>query len=428
MPDEGHRGSALGDLRVVDLTDDTGVYAAKLFADLGADVIRVERPSGDPMRRQAPLFEGPSGATRSLPFLHFNTNKRSLALDYEATAGREVLDRLLPSADVLIESFHPAEAERLGLTNEHVAGVAPRLIHASVTGFGIGGPHGDYRWSDLVAQAMAGLLMLTGFPEDPPVRLPAAQAYHQASLEAAVGVMALVFRRDDDGRGGHVEVSMQDALAISTLQTANLNHWTQLHVVPIRTGSGNPARDFSSGSTHGKSVRRTVYRCRDGWLVTGLRMVDWDQTVAWLSEFGDAGGLDDPRFEDPAARSLAEMYPVIERVLEEHAVDELYHSGQRHGLLTMPVRGVEELFEDEQLSARGFLVELEHPELGTTLTYAGAPYQLSETPWRLRRRAPEVGEHSAAILEGLGYTEAEVGELGALGVVATEQVEVEASR
>lgn len=414
--------AALDDLRVVDLTDETGVYAAKLFADLGADVIRVEPVAGDPMRGQRPLFDAPSGAQRSLPFLHYNANKRSLALDLETGTGRAVLDRLLVSADVLIESYEPADGERLGLTRSRLGALNPALIHTSVTGFGLEGPHRDYRWSDLVAQAMSGLILLTGFPEDPPVRIPAGQAYHQASFDAAIGAMALVLRRDlgardgSGGRGGHVEISMQDSLAISTFQTANLNHWTQLKVVPRRFGTGTVARAIGPDGSQ-IAPRRTFYRCLDGWAIVAARLVDWERAVAWLTELGYPGELADPKYDDPAERTPEAFYDAFEHAFARHPVERVYHTGQAYGLLSMPVRDVSALFDDEQLAERGFLVELEHPELGTTLTYAGAPYLLSATPWRLRRPAPEVGEHSAEILVELGYSDADIDTFAATGTI-----------
>ena len=422
---------ALDDLRVIDLTDECGVYAAKLFADLGADVIRVESPKGDPLRTQHPLFDpGPeSGAVGpvSLPYLHFNSNKRAIALDLETSEGRVVLERLIGDADVVLESYHPTEAERIGLSADRLASVNRQLVHTSITGFGLSGPHRDYISSDLVAQAMSGLMVLTGFPDDPPARLPAAQAYHQVSLEAAVGTMAVILQRDLGGGGGHVELSMQDALAVSTAQTANLNHWTQLKVVPLRAGTGNPARTFEvdddgavTAGGHGAAPRRTIFECSDGWAVITPRLVDWEPSVAWLSELGVASALTAPKFDDPAARQLADFYPVIERLVANVPVERVYHGGQAHGLLNAPVRTMAGLFEDEQLRARGFFVELEHPELGTTLTYAGAPYQLSETPWQLRRPAPRAGEHTEEVLRDLSYSDTEIARLAEQGVVRLE--------
>lgn len=426
---------ALDDLRVIDLTDECGVYAAKLFADLGADVIRVESPAGDPMRTQRPLFDRPAeavaGGPVSLPYLHFNANKRGIALDLEAPEGRVVLERLIGTADVVLESYHPSQAERIGLSADHLASLNRQLVHTSITGFGLSGPHRDYVTSDLIAQAMSGLMVLTGFPDDPPARLPAAQAYHQVSLEAAVGTMAVILQRDLGGGGGHVEVSMQDALAVSTAQTSNLNHWTQLKVVPLRAGTGNPARTFDvteDGTivpgSHGAAPRRTVFECSDGWAVITPRLVDWEPAVAWLSELGDASPLTDSKFDDPAVRRLDDFYPVIERLVANVPVERVYHGGQAHGLLNAPVRTMAGLFEDEQLRARGFFVELEHPELGTTLTYAGAPYQLSETPWRLRRPAPRPGEHTEELLQELSYSPEEIARLAERDIVRLDHTPV----
>ncbi len=411
--------AALADLRVLDLTDAIGAYATKLMADLGAEVIRVEPPTGDPMRGTGPFVDDAPGPDRSLAFLHFNTNKRSVTLDVGTPAGRALLDRLLETSDLLVESFTPAELEELSLEHEATRRLNPSLIQVSVTPFGLTGPHRNFRGSDLIGQAMGGLMALTGFSDDPPVRVAASQGYHQASLHAAVGAMAAVARRDLTGEGAHVEVSMQDAIALATLQTGNLNFYTQHGVVPRRVGNGGVSRIFHDDGSQ-TAARPTYYQCAEGWVNFAYRAVGWEQILDWLDSLGVTHDLRNERYQDPATRPqhLDHIYDVISACLATQRAEDVYHSAQQHDLVCMPVRTIDGLASDEQLEDRGFLVTLEHDDLARSITYPGAPYVLSETPWQVVRHAPMVGEYNREIYVGeLGLSEGEFAQQQSAGVL-----------
>ena len=411
--------AALADLRVLDLSNAIGAYTTKLMADLGADVIRVEPRTGDPMRATGPFVDDVPGPERSLAFLHFNTNKRSVTLDVGAPAGRGLLDRLLETSDLLVESFIPSELDALSLGHEATRSVNPDLIQVSVTAFGLTGPHRNYRGSDLIGQAVGGLMALTGFSDDPPMRLAAAQGYHQASLHAAVGAMAAVARRDITGAGAHVEVSMQDAVALGTLQTGNLNFYTQHDLVPRRVGNGGVSRIFHPDGSQ-TAGRPTYYQCADGWVNFAYRAVGWDHMLDWLDSLGASHDLRAARYQDPATRPqhLDHIYDVISGCLATQRAEDVYHSAQQHGLVCMPVRTIDGLASDEQLEARRFLVTLEHDDLARSITYPGAPYVLSETPWQVARHAPTVGQHNREIyVDELGLSDDEFAELLAAGIV-----------
>ncbi|MCK4722097.1 MAG: CoA transferase, partial [Dehalococcoidia bacterium] len=194
----------LGDIRVLDLADAKGVYCTKLLADLGADVIKIERPGGDPMRNIGPFFHDEPDPEKSLYWFHFNTSKRSITLNLETADGREVLKKLAKTADVMVETFSPGHLEQIGLGYQTLRELNPRLILTSITPFGQTGPYRDFEGSDMIAQAVGGLMYLPGFPEDPPCRIYGSQAYHSASVQAAVGTMIALYARELTGEGQQV--------------------------------------------------------------------------------------------------------------------------------------------------------------------------------------------------------------------------------
>lgn len=212
----------LGDIRVLDLTDQKGVYCTKLLADLGADTIKIEKPGGDPMRRVGPFFHDESDPEKSLYWFHFNTSKRGITLNLETADGREILKRLAGSADVVVETFPPGHLAEIGLGYSVLRQLNPRLVLTSITPFGLTGPHRDFKGSDLIAQAMGGLMYLAGFPEDPPHKLhgspglslrlrPSRGGYHGSPLRqgvdrdrAARGRLSAGVRADGPGNSNAV--------------------------------------------------------------------------------------------------------------------------------------------------------------------------------------------------------------------------------
>lgn len=414
---------ALDDLLVVDLTNELGVYATKMLGDMGAVVVRVEPLDGDPMRRRGPFLGGVAGPNRSLPFLHFNTNKLSLALDLHDPTARPVLNRLLGKADLVVDCFSPAEAAALGLDSESINALNDDVIHVSITGFGQKGLHGNWVATDLIGQAMGGLLVLSGFPDDSPVQLPWFQAYHLASLHGAVGAMAAVVRRDISGSGSDIDISMQDAVAMATLQTANENQWILQRVRPLRLGTGSPARVFDVDGRQ-SSDRRVVWPCADGWVGFGVRPIDLDDLSAWLDQLNAEAGTPTNLVELLKGADEKHLSPHINSCFSKQSAQHLYHTGQARGLLCVPVNKTSDLFNDAQLKARQFLQELPHAETGLTVTYPGAPYQLSRTPWRLRSQAPDIGEHTLQILtERVGLSSDEAKGLITRGVIRDGKTE-----
>ncbi|MFN8522972.1 MAG: CoA transferase [Chloroflexota bacterium] len=396
---------ALGHLRVLDLADEKGVYAAKLLADLGADTIKVEPPTGDSTRAFAPFVDDSPDQSKSLFFFHYNTNKRGVTLDIERPEGRRLLREMVRGADILIESFPPGYLAERDLAYEDLARINPRLVMVSITPFGQYGPHAHYKGADLVAWAMSGYMAIMGY-EDlslPPLHAPFLQCCHVASYYGSTAALAAILCRETTGRGQHIDVSMQEAMATMS-ESPNVFYGQDDVIVSRRWGyNGNP------------SARR-VFPTQDGYVDMSLgpfRPDHWPHLVEWLESDGMGGDLRDPTWLDRqwGMAHLDRMYGQVESWSTRHTGYDLFHQGQKHRLEAAPVNDIPAVVADPQLNARGYFVKVPHPELDRTLTYAGAPYDLTGTPWAIHRRAPLLGEHNHEIYVGeLGLTHAELEE------------------
>jgi benzylsuccinate CoA-transferase BbsE subunit len=370
---------ALAGLRVLDLADVSGAFAGKLLAGLGADVVKVEPPGGDATRSVPPFWQGVVDPERSLFFWFYNAGKRGVTLDWRCPSGARVLRRLAEESDVVIETEPPGTLAPLGLRDAN-----PRLVIASITPFGQHGPRRGWRTSDTVAQAVGGMLFVSGHPDGPPLRSLGLQAYHQASVFAAIGVVASLF----SGRPQDVDVSLQAAVAGSLEQVPGFFH--QSGLVHCRSGTLHWTRFFRIGP------------CRDGW-VMHCTLGDWTSLAEWVKADGVVSDLDDARWDDFTVRQAhaEHLFEVLDRWAERYTVDELMEGAQLRRIPYAAVRAPESLLADSQLAARGFFVPIEHPDLGATVPYAGAPFRLDDAPWRIAR-PPRVGEHNDAVYRAAG--------------------------
>jgi benzylsuccinate CoA-transferase BbsE subunit len=427
MPDA--TPAALDDVRVLDLTGELGAYCTKLLADLGADVIKIEPPGGDPARLLGPFYHDEPDATKSLTFLNLHTSKRSVTLDLETEAGREAFRRLVPTADVVVESYPPGYLDGLGLGYDALAALRPDLIFTSVTGFGGWGPHAGLLAPDIVGVAMAGIMWLAGDPQDPPNLPYGSQGYICASIQAATGTMLAIYHRDLTDEGQRVDVSMQEALLIA--QETAMQGYDMTKAVRNRTG----ARAVLPFPVPGLGP----YEASDGWIWSYVGTpagAPWSELLKWIEEEGAAEDLTHDthrsvidqlnlRFltslalnaeeREKHGPSLARIEEVLKPFFKSKGKWELYEEGQRRRLLIGIVSTPEDLGKNPQLSARGWYQEIEHPELGATLRYPGPPYRLTETPWRISRRPPLPGEHTAEVLTAAGYSDRELDALRSAG-------------
>ncbi len=376
---------ALAGLRVLDLSTHRAHLCARLLADMGADVIKVEPPAGDTGRRIGPFYNDLPHPDRSLFFWFYNLNKRSLTLDLNHPRGRELVLALARSVDVVIESFAPGEMAKMGLGWEQLHRANPALILLSVAPFGQSGPYRDFEADDTVLTALGGMLYVNGFPARAPVRPLGLQAYHSSAFFGAIATMIAVLARDGGGAGQWIDLSMQEATAAAVEHVAG-SYFGQNQIEP-RRGTLHWSRFFRVG------------KCRDGYIMH-CTLGDWTSLIEWVKSDGKAQDLDDPIWGEVLYRAQngEHLMDVLDEWVKDYNRDELLERAQ---LLRQPyaiVRRPEALLEDEQLAARGFFVEVEHPELGRSFRYPGAPYLFTGTPWRVYRRPPLLGEHTGEIL------------------------------
>ena len=380
--------------RILDLSDEPLAQAGRLLAELGADVIRVEDAAGDALRRRPPFVDAAEGdLERGWAHLLYNAGKRSLAVDTEDAPVWAALTPLVEQCDAVIAPL-AANAALAGWLAEREAW--PRRIPLVETVFRRGV---DEPVSDITAIAAGGHLALNGFPEDPPIWPAGNLAYKQASLAAAEAAVALIFQQRRGGPAGEVVVSMQEAVAFTTLQTANGNyhHWHD-HSPDRHTPIGSGATYMSAD---------------DHWLSFTIHPPHWPRFVDWADRVLGAAALREPRFDDEEYRGLhfaEEIRPWVERLCATLTLDELTSEGQRLGLLVLPFNTPQEVAADEHLRARGFFQRVEHPQLGRELTLTRSAIRWAGHQPQARR-APSLGEHSEQIVRELaGWSEAQVAE------------------
>ncbi|MBI4514285.1 MAG: CoA transferase [Deltaproteobacteria bacterium] len=380
--------------RILDLCGIAGAFCGKLLGDLGAEVVRVEPPAGDPARSKPPL-----GAERStsLDFLAFNTNKRSITLELSDPQGRARFLELVCNADALIEDRPPGTLDALGLGYRQLHEINPRLVLASITPYGQSGPHRHHRSSDLIAMATSGFMQITGDPEQPPMRLGNEQSRFAPAMYAALGVVAALCHRDWHGSPGqHLDVSMQEALLSFILEQHPVLLW--------RTRGKNATR---VGPVSALAVPAGVFPCQDGWVGLGIiKPQEWDALSHWLHEVTGS--------EEILAEALrggiharAAHRDLIETVLLQFTTcqtrAQLFHEGQRRNLVVTPVNTVADLLADAGLAQGDLWRELRHPVAGSLqypLSLLG-PGVAAAT-----RAAPLLGEANEEILCGERWQEA----------------------
>jgi crotonobetainyl-CoA:carnitine CoA-transferase CaiB-like acyl-CoA transferase len=391
----------LAGLRVLDLTRAlSGPFATMILGDLGADVIKVEDIwHGDDTRRWGPPFQGDDAAY----FLSVNRNKRGLSVNMKAPAGRDIVRRLAAGSDILVENFRPGTAARLGVGYAELARHNPGLIYASISGYGQTGPSADLPGYDAVAQAVSGMMSVTGEPDGEPVRSGTSSADVGAGMWALIGILAALHARETSGQGQLVDVSLLDG------QVAWLTYVAGKY---FATGV-TPGRH---GSAHESLTPYQVFPTADAPL-----MVAVGSDGLWR-RFTSATGLDeladDPRYatNPDRVRNRDTLIPLITETLAAKGCAEWTDLLGVAGVPAGPVNTVPAALEQPQLAAREMVVEIEHPVAGT-LKMLGSPLKLSAQPPSIRRPPPVLGEHTDEILAEAGYTATQVAELREAGVV-----------
>lgn len=424
MNQEENAVSPLPALRVLDLTDEKGLLCARILGDLGADVIKVEKPGGDPARNIGPFYHDMPHPERSLSWFAYNANKRGITLNIESRDGQQIFKRLVKDADFVIESFPPGYMRSLGLDYEALSQIDPRIIVTSVAPFGQTGPKAQHKASDLTCFASGGALYVMGYPDRPPNWVSFPQSYLFAGAQAALGSMIAYYHRELTGEGQHVDVSIQESVIGTLIDTPEMLAFAGIDCHRAAFG-------FLVG--RGDIAQTIGFPCKDGWVVcftvggAGLRASteSLEKLRAWMAEEGMAPdwfkGLD-WTYEYSSERLTPELICRVEaaigQFLATRTKTELYEEAIRRQIIIAPVNNMADVWQDAQLRAREFWQEVRHPELGDSLLYCGAFVKLGKTPLKIRRRAPLIGEHNQEIYEGeLGLCPEEVTALKQAGVI-----------
>ena len=393
--------SPLSGMVALDLTQImAGPVCTMLLADMGADVIKIEKPNGgDDTRRMGPPFAGGWAAG----FLALNRNKRSLALNLRDEQGRQVFRRLLADADVVVENFRPGVMERLGLDYAALAQIKPSLVYCSISGFGATGPYRDRGGFDLVAQGMSGLMSITGFPDSPPAKVGVPITDISAGTLAAYGILCAYIHALKTGQGQTVDASLLEAGIAYTIWESALYFAEGEIPGPL-------------GSAHRVSAPYQALRTQDGYINIGAAtQATWEQ---FCRAIGQEGLIEDPRFKVPGDRKAREgdLAELLELTLSRQTTAYWLELLAQAGVVAGPIYNMEQVYQDPQVRAREMVIDLDDPELGP-LHNIGIPVKLSATPGRINRRAPALGEHSEEVLLAAGFSLDEVALLVENGVV-----------
>ncbi len=394
-------------VRVLDLSWIlSGPFCTMTLCDLGADVIKVERPPwGDMGRMNRPLRDGESGY-----FLSVNRGKRSISIDLKEERGRDLLRELVREVDVLVENFSPGALDGLGVGYEALSAVNPRLVYAAISGFGRTGPWRDRPALDVIAQGAGGIMSVTGHPGGPPTRPGSSLGDITAGLYAAIGILAALHERELSGLGQLVDISMMDAQM--AIQENAFMRWDILRQEPQKLGTRHPT-----------AVPFQAFPTEDGWVVVALAWGGADQWGLLCAALGLPGLIDDPRFATADARTdhHAELEPLLTEAFRSRPTQEWIDELLPMRIPCGPLNTIPQAAASEQAAAREMLAPVEHLTFGE-VRLVNTPVKLSRTPGGIRGSSPDMGEHAVDVLsELLGMGPDTVDALIEAGVVVTER-------
>jgi benzylsuccinate CoA-transferase BbsE subunit len=390
---QANRYGFLDGIRILDLANEKASFCTKLLADMGARVIKMEKPGGDSSRKIDPFWNDTSQSKKSLPFFYNNTNKYGVTLDIEHREGQSIFLKLVKKTDVLVETFPPGYLKRIGLDYETLSGVNSNLILVSVTGFGQSGPRRNYKACDLIASAYGGQMYVSGSPAAAPLKAFGDQSYYSASLFAATAILLALRNRAKTEKGEHLDISLQASV------TANLEHvmirYFSEKIIPGRRKSLHWNDDF------------VVLPCKDGFIQVTI-FQKWETLIEWLDTEAMAEDLMDEKWldEDYRRKHLGHVIRVLRKWTTAHTMDEIFELAQLMRFPWAPVQAPKEVLDCPQLDARNCFIRRDYPESGKTLKYPGTPYKTSSEFDPQMKPAPLPGEHNALIYrQELGISE-----------------------
>ncbi|MGE5219982.1 MAG: CaiB/BaiF CoA transferase family protein [Chloroflexota bacterium] len=400
MTDNSQPTTLLPGYRVLDLTSSMGALCGKLLGDLGMDVIKVEPPGGDATRSEPPFAKGHAHREGSLRFAYLNAGKRSVTLDIAKGSGRKLLLDLVERADVIVEDFAPGYFAGLGLGYGTLLEKQSKIILVSVSGFGQDGPYVNYKTTDLIGNAMGGLLYISGDPKMAPCNPPETQAFYYTSLFACYGVMLALWQRETRGIGAWIDASVQASMALHE------------HVAFNFSAEGRVMK--RAGSQHQHNAPANLFQCKNGWISLFVTQTHWPLLLKVWPDHDP--GLDDPKWINSNLRRQHADYinAQVTSFTSRYLKEDLAELMQKHGIPGLPVNSPSDFMKDPHIQARGFFADVRHPVLGS-FAQPGTPFMVDG------RRAPP----SPAPLLGQHNQEVWCGELGLsateLAVLAVEK-------
>lgn len=423
--------SLLSGYRVLDLTDEGGLMCGRVLGDLGADVIQIEPPRGSSARNIGPFYKDIPHPEKSLYWFWTALHKRGITLNLNSIDGMELFKQLVKTADFVIESFEPGHMASLDFSYEALEQINPRIIMTSISPFGQTGPYANYKASDIVGVSLGGMSRIYG-EFDRPVRISAPQFYFQGGTHGALGSVVAHYHREITGEGQHVDVSCQQAIVLSLMNTIEMWDIQKMNV----TGAGTWVGFM------GRTVTKLIYRCRDGYVFTMLggggqagivtsskalvEMANRDGYLLDLADFdwstydfapvamAKAFGM-----ETEGTKLIDHFVEELEKFLPTKSKQELFDEAVQKAILLIPVCDTKDVVESPQLAARDFWVQVTHPEFEKSFTYPGFPIKgIGLPPYNPQRRAPLIGEHNEEIYCGeLGLSKQEMTLLKATGTI-----------
>jgi len=402
---------------VLDLAGEEGIICGCILAELGAEVIKIEPPGGDPGRNVGPFYGESPDPEKSLFWYAYNAEKKSITLNIETSNGQAIFKKLLEQADFVVESFPPGYMARQGLSYEELIKINSKIIMTSITYFGQEGPYRDYKASDIVLMAMCGLMNMCGDVDRQPLRIGIEQAYGHGGMMGALGSLIALYYRNLTGEGQHVDVSIEECLV-----------WLAYLTVPYYSVLGKNIPRAGSKMQLLSLQNELIFPCKDGFIMhrvgTGrLLGAQEKRLVELIDSEGMAEDLKEVKwmeisFADLKQDELTHWEEVVGRYFLKHTKSELYNSAIEKGIMLAPIFDIKDICEYQQLQSRGYWIEIDHPPLDTTITYPGALFKSSEISFNIVHCAPTIGEHNNEIyVKELGFSSEELMSLKEAGIV-----------
>lgn len=401
----------LKECRVLDFSNEMGFLCGKILGDLGADVIKVEKPGGDESRNLGSFYKDIPDPEKNLYWFSYNHNKRGITLDIETETGREVLRKLVLKTDIVIETFQPGYLKKLGLDYKALAKIKPDIIVTSITPFGQTGPYKNYKGSDLVLTAMSGFMSVLGDTDKPPVRPTVPQSYMWIGMHAAEAALMAYYHRGMTGEGQHVDVSGQTGVTwAASIAPAFYDYNKE---VPKRAGS------FVTGRSITGAIMRAVYPCKDGFVTyiiyggpagirTNRRLTEWMDSRGMAPDYLKNKDWNKFDIATVTQEEIDRIEDAFSKFFKTVTKEEFFKYVIEQDMLGYPVNTAKEILEDDQLKSRGMWKEVEHEDLGDKITYPQFFTLFSTIACDFWRRAPRVGEHNGEVYGEIGLSKQEI--------------------